>query len=42
MMASPLFALTRKGRTFVWDSVCQEAFDRLKTALTTASILALP
>ena len=41
-VAAPLFALTKKGRMFVWDEVCQETFDRLKTALTTAPILALP
>jgi transposase InsO family protein len=42
VLASPLFALTQKGRAFVWDETCREAFDRLKTVLTTTPILALP
>jgi transposase InsO family protein/predicted aspartyl protease len=42
VLASPLFALTKKGRAFVWDETCREAFDRLKTVLTTTPILALP
>lgn len=42
LLAAPLFALTKKGRAFEWGSACQEAFDQLKTALTTAPILALP
>lgn len=41
MIAAPLFALTKKGKAFEWELVCQEAFVRLKTALTTAPILAL-
>jgi hypothetical protein len=41
-VAAPLFALTKKGRTFAWDEQCQETFDRLKAALTSAPILALP
>ena len=41
-VAAPLFALTKKGRTFTWDEQCQETFDRLKAALTSAPILALP
>ena len=41
-VAAPLFALTKKGRAFIWDEACQETFDLLKTALTTAPILALP
>lgn len=42
VVAAPLFALTQKGRTFTWTVECQGAFDRLKEALTTAPILALP
>ena len=41
-LAAPLFALTKKGHAFVWTEECQEAFDRLKTLLTTAPILTLP
>jgi len=41
-VAAPLFALTKKDRSFTWDDDCQIAFDRLKTALTTAPVLSLP
>ena len=37
---APLVALTRKGVRFTWNSNCQKAFDRLKTAFTEAPILA--
>ena len=42
LVATPLFALTRKNHTFVWGDDCQAAFDRLKVALTTAPVLSLP
>ena len=42
MLAAPLFALTKKGRAFLWDEGCQEAFELLKQVLTSAPILALP
>ena len=35
-VVSPLHALTKKGRAFVWDETCQVAMDRLKTLLPTA------
>ena len=41
-VASPLHALTRKDVPFVWNSVCQEAFVRLKEKLTEAPLLAFP
>src|SRR6218665_1294125 len=41
-IAAPLFGLTRKGQTFVWTPECQQAFDRMKEALTSIPILALP
>jgi len=41
-IAAPLHALTQKGRAFVWTSECQEAFDELKTRLTSSPVLALP
>src|SRR5688572_30227604 len=41
-VAAPLFALTKKGRAFTWDEACQDTFDCLKAALTSAPILALP
>jgi len=41
-IAAPLHALTKKGAPFNWTSECQTAFDQLKDALTSASVLALP
>ena len=41
LVAQPLTALTRKDTPFSW-SQCQEAFDSLKIALTTAPVLAYP
>ena len=40
--ASPLHRLTDKGRKFEWNESCEAAFTRLREALTTAPILALP
>ena len=42
VVASPLFALTRKNVDFVWDATCQASFDRLKELLTQAPVLAFP
>src|SRR6218665_1787640 len=42
ILAAPLFALTKKGRAFVWDEGCQGAFELLKQVLTSTPILALP
>ena len=41
-VAEPLVQLTDGKSLFVWTPVCQEAFERLKTYLTTAPILAHP
>ena len=41
-IAGPLHALTRKDAVFHWSSECQDAFDRLKTLLTTSPITAFP
>ena len=41
-IAGPLHALTRKDAVFHWRSDCQEAFDRLKTLLTTSPITTFP
>ena len=41
-IASPLHALTRKDADFHWSADCQDAFDRLKTLLTTGPITAFP
>jgi len=41
-IARPLFDLTHSDRTWSWDTREQEAFARLKMAVTTALVLALP
>ncbi|XP_073017876.1 uncharacterized protein [Primulina eburnea] len=37
----PMTALTKKNAKFVWGPKCQESFDRLNQALTTAPVLAM-
>ena len=41
-ITGPLHALTRKDTVFHWGPDCQDAFDRLKTLLTTSPITAFP
>ncbi|KFD59524.1 hypothetical protein M514_28299, partial [Trichuris suis] len=41
-VANALYKLTEKGVPFLWNNECQDSFDALKTALTTAPILTLP
>ena len=41
-IAGPLHTLTRKEAVFHWGPECQEAFDHLKTLLTTSPITAFP
>jgi len=41
-IARPLFDLTRSDQAWNWDTKEQEAFERLKMAVTTAPILASP
>ena len=41
-IAGPLRALTWKDAVFHWSTDCQDAFDRLKTLLTTSPITAFP
>ena len=41
-IAGPLHALTLKDAVFHWSSDCQDAFDRLKTLLTTSPITVFP
>ncbi|KAK8918382.1 hypothetical protein KSP39_PZI021861 [Platanthera zijinensis] len=41
-IALPLTKLTRKNALFLWTKECQEAFDELKTRLTTAPVLVMP
>ena len=40
--SASLTKLTRKGERFVWTPECESSFQKLKTCLTTAPILALP
>ena len=40
VIARPLHKLTEKDATFIWAPECQEAFQKLKTALISAPILA--
>jgi hypothetical protein len=42
IIAKPLIELLKKGSLFIWTSEHQLAFDTLKTALTSAPVLALP
>ena len=41
-MAQPLTELTKKRQRFCWSEQCQTAFDSLKTALVSASIVRYP
>ena len=40
--AAPLYRLLQKGVKFHWSTDCQQAFDDLKSSLTTAPVLAIP
>lgn len=40
--AMPLNKLTRKDERFVWSEQCEQAFQKLKTALTTPPVLQYP
>ena len=39
-VAAPLYALTKKDAEFIWTQECQEAFVKLKQAVTTVPVLA--
>ena len=41
-LAAPLYHLTQNGVPFEWSPVCQNAFQSLKDALTSAPVLAYP
>ncbi|XP_059629608.1 uncharacterized protein LOC132272482 [Cornus florida] len=41
-IAAPLTRLTRKDVKFVWNHRCEQAFEELKTRLTSAPILTIP
>ena len=38
-MELPLTKLTQKNIVFKWDQECQETFEKLSTAVTTAPVL---
>ena len=41
-IAASLTQLTRKGKTFLWDSACEQSFKELKHRLVIVSVLAVP
>ena len=41
-ISAPLYALTKKGVKFKWSDACEQAFQKLKTALTSSPLLAFP
>ena len=41
-LVAPLQQLTKKDKDFAWTAECDEAFEGVKRALTTAPVLALP
>ena len=41
-LAMPMTRLTQKGTKFVWDEACDQAFQHLKTRLTSTPILIIP
>ncbi|CAL8089945.1 unnamed protein product [Prunus armeniaca] len=41
-IANPMTKLTQKGVKFIWDDKCEEAFQELKTRLTSAPVLIIP
>jgi transposase InsO family protein len=40
--AAPLYELLTKNKTFKWTNRCQQSFDDLKVALTSAPVLGMP
>ena len=42
LVARPLYELTRKAASFIWDERCQQAFETLKLRLCSAPVLATP
>ena len=41
-VASPLYALTKKGQEFLWTPLCKESFAHLKSLLITVPVLSYP
>jgi len=42
ILAKPLYVLTENQTKFIWNKQCEDAFNRLKQALTSSPILSLP
>ena len=42
LILTPIYQLTKKGIPFVWTDECQTAFDKIKKALTSPPVLAMP
>ena len=41
-MVRPMVDLTKKGKKFVWSESCDQAFEKLKQALTSADVMGYP
>ena len=41
-LAAPITDLIRKGHAFEWSALCQDSFEAIKHALTSAPVLKLP
>ena len=41
-MVRPMVELTKKGKQFVWDAACDEAFTKLKKSLVSADVMGYP
>ena len=41
-MVRPMVELTKKGKRFVWDAACDEAFTKLKKSLVRADVMGYP
>lgn len=41
-MVRPMADLTKKGKRFIWDAACEEAFNSLKKALMSSDIMSYP
>ncbi|CAL9026375.1 unnamed protein product [Prunus brigantina] len=41
-ISNPMTKLTQKGVKFIWNDKCEEAFQELKTRLTSAPVLIIP
>ena len=42
LILTPIYQLTKKGIPFVWSEECETAFKKIKKALTSTPVLAMP